>query len=509
MAISRKADTMRKKNSTNSAEDREYSISSGLIDEKPNPSRNDWLKIAKEHFLKNDLRIAIIDGVPSVFVYSEEVQSWVWTGYEDGMFTRLMGEMDDAIKDKYKLTHAKKPDKIPIHEFKYVLKDLFMNAPKIDSFQGWIKSLIWDGKDRMKYVGKAMGLSIHPRGQTEGYKDISSEEEDLYIFNIIHMIIVGAIQRHFEPFIQQAVPILIGDGGIGKTGTLRALSVFPDKWYSYADKYTMSEGHSNELREFSRKQKGCLIFELKEIESILTKDNTGMIKSILDTEYAEYRDLYQSNRTRTPYTAFWVGTTNHDAILHDKTGNRRFMLAFMEEQKDTPNRESLTDIEYLEKPIFLGTDDDEHKKFIEQLFAQGYEEYLRGITYDFYYKNRPEIKKIQNILNETALVEPEGMELLVSMIRYECDHNPYGKKFIIWSEFVKKFQQEEGFRFSETARNKLYKSFKENPRRFGFSSIKTFRLGTSVYGTEYGKGYELQNPELCDLFTKGLSESEY
>ena len=490
---------MNSENTNSSANGKEqfFNGMKDIIDEKIKVQREDRNNILKKYWAG---KLATVDQVPSVFVHTLENKKGEWKPYfKSDFYQSLLSESDLAINNEYRM-YKNFNYQIPNGEFDTILGMLFAEQ-KIDTFQEWVKTLTWDGIDRMSSLGRAMGLSVIPRGQEDRFKIISREEEDLYIQNVIQILLVGTVQRHFEPFIQQVIPIIVGDGGVGKSESLRALSL--NKWYGSIQGIISPE---NNGREFYRLQFGKVLVELKEIDNLLRKDNTGLIKALFDSEYAEFNEKHEKGIKKIPLTGICVGTTNEDSILHDKTGNRRFLLIYMYRQQDTPNREAMKDTDisgYLDSPIFLGINDEDHKKFIEQLYAQAYYNYLNGEKYDFYYKDNSIIQKIQKLLNETALIELEGMVQLVAKLRYECENCKYGNNSVKWTDFCLKFEQEFSSSFSKSDFKELYKSFKENPRRFGFSNYKAIRMSLD----QIGKGYQLEDPDLCDRFLKGLIET--
>lgn len=470
----------------------------GILDGKPTIARKDVDEILLQYF---NGKLATVDYKPSVLEKSlkdgKPVQEWV--PYSQSQhFRTLITEGDEAIKRQYR-AYKQFNFKIPKSEFPDILGLIFAQK-KIDLFMNWVKSKEWDGIDRLSTLHKAIGLTTSPK---EGINLVSSDDDDLYCKSIIHMLTVGPIQRRHQPFVQDFVPIISGSQNAGKSTSMSGLLGNHEEWFSVI-LGAISPEHNG--REFYRLQFGKALTELKEIDSILTKDNTGLVKALLDGKIVEFNEKNETGLRRVPLTSFLFGTTNLKQIFHDRTGNRRFLPVFMYQQIDTPNREELknTDLfRYVNDPLYLPW----HPEYAQQIMAQAYDQYQNKEMYDFYIDRTDKdntVLRVQKVLNAYAMRELEGMDLFVGFCRSECEKNLY--KSAIWTDIKTKFQTSERGNLSISDCKAIFESFKENPLRFGFEGIKSVRIGQpSLTDRGVGRGIKLLDPEICDRFTLGTS----
>lgn len=445
-------------------------------------------------------RMALRDSTPSIKINGE------WVSYSQSKHFRiLLSESDEVIRQTYQSILGQEDFEnfnyqIPRAEYPEILSMLF-NQEQQDTFLEWVKSEEWDGIDRLSTLHKAIGLTSTPFNEQP---IVSSDDDDRYCMAIVHMIIVGAVQRHIEPFIQDFVPVIVGAQGCGKSSTLRALAgCFDDPTKGWYYGQSGSINPDNNGREFYRPQLGKAIVELVEIDRLLKKDSTGLIKALLERPDAYYNEKHEKTMTQKYLTAFVTGTTNFERILIDNSGNRRFAIVYMNQQEDTPNRESLKGVdnfEYTNAPLYLRY----HPEYVQQLYAQAYYELMENDEpYDFFVDrgNKEDIfTKVQKKLNLLALKEPENMDVFVGFMRAKCEENIY--KVCNWVEIKTQFILENEKMMNKFQFETLFKSFKENPKRFGFSEYGTFRINKD----KTVRGYTLIDSDMAINFSENYNE---
>lgn len=460
------------------------------------PERMDVDAILKKYYRG---RLAIRDFRPSVKLGGG------WVEYNQSKHRRkILSESDEAVKQFYipRLTNdefKKYNYRIPQGEFDDIVMMLF-NEEQQDTFLEYVQSTPWDGIDRMSTLHKAIGLSSTP---FNGHPVVNPDEDDHYCKALVHMILVGAIQRHIRPFTQDYVPVIVGRPGCGKSTTLRALGGSFENdlqgWYTGVKGKISTE---NQGREFYRPQLGKSIVELVEIDGILKKTDTGFLKSFLDGSHARFNEKHEKGMREYPLTAFITGTTNYERFLVDNTGNRRFLIVYMTQQEDTPNRESLKNVDnfrYTNEPLYLKF----HPEYVQQLYAQAYQEFLNDEPYDFYVDhNDPEniILKVQRKLNNLSLKKPEYMDLFVGFVRAKCEESYYlGCR---WTDVKTEFSTQNKDLMTKFQFDVLFRTFRENPSMYGFSEYDTVRISKEVTA----RGYTLVDPDITEEFTKNYSD---
>ena len=461
------------------------------------PRRIDVDFILKQYFKG---RLALRDSTPSFNIDGE------WVNYTQSHHLRiLLTESDEVIREVYKAILSEEQQKkynyqIPKSEFPDILSMLF-NQDHQDTFLEWVHSVPWDGIDRLSSLHKAIGLTSTPYNEEP---ICSNDDDDFYCRTIVHMIIVGSIQRHIKPFIQEYIPVLIGSQGCGKSSTLRALGgCFNDPTKGWYFGHAGTVNPDNNGREFFRPQIGKAIVELAEIDHLLTHDKTGLIKAFLDKPFAEYNEKHEKTMTKKNLTAFITGTTNFGQFLIDNSGNRRFAIVYMNQQNDTPDRESLKEtnlFDYVNAPLYLR----DHPDYVQQLYAQAYQKYIEdGEEYDFYIdRSNPDdiFTKVQKRMNNLSMREPQYMDLLVAYMRKQCENNY--SKVCSWADIQRDFSLENEKIIDKFQLKTLFKSFKEHPNKFGFSEYGSQRLTND----KVIKGFKLIDENRAENFTKNYSE---
>lgn len=460
------------------------------------PRRMDVDMILKKYYQG---RLLLRDFKPSIKVNGG------WVEYSASKHERkLLSESDEAVRQFYmsRLTQSefqKYKYQIPKSEFPDILGMLF-NEEQQDTFLEWVKSVPWDGIDRKSTLHKAIGLSSTPFNEQPV---VGPDDDDHYCKAIVHMLLVGAIQRHIKPFTQDFIPVIVGLQGSGKSTTLKALGgSFDDDVQGWYCGFTGSINPDNNGREFFRPQLGKAVVELVEIDHVLKKDTTGLIKGFLSNSHARFNEKHEKGMKEYPLTAFITGTTNYERFLIDNTGNRRFLIVYMTQQEDTPKRESLKETDlfgYTNAPLYLKF----HPEYVQQLYAQAYQELQNNELYDFYVdRDDPKniVLNVQSKLNLLALKEPEYMDLLVGYMRSKCEENYYN--VCNWVDIRTGFMNENKELMTKFQFETLFKSFRENPKRFGFSDYGTFRITNE----KTVKGFRLIDSEINENFTRNYSE---
>lgn len=225
----------------------------------------------------------------NVLTYSPEIT-------EDGK-VRKWTDADDAkareyIEEKYKLYSPNKYE----DAMRSVLKDREYHPIK-----QIIEGIVWDGKPRIKtFLSKWLKC-----------------EDSEYTQEVSRLIFAGGIHRLYHPGCKfDDVPILIGTKqGEGKSTFVRWLAL-EDRFYSEA---TEIEGQKGiEALE------GVWISELGELLAITKAREIEAVKSFLTRTVDKYRAPYDRRTTDRPRQCIFIGTTNKEQFLTDKTGNRRF-----------------------------------------------------------------------------------------------------------------------------------------------------------------------------------------
>ena len=171
----------------------------------------------------------------------------------------------------------------------------------------WIESKQWDGKKRAEdYFVDNLGAKC------------GDDSEKHYVHQVTRLMLLGAVSRVYYPGIKfDYVVILQGKQGIGKTAAVNKLC--PDDKF-----FTSSLKSMGKDKEDSIDLQGYWLVELGEL-SALSASSLRDTKNFITIKYDNYRDPYATDNTPHPRKCIFVGTTNQDSYLRDKTGERRFL----------------------------------------------------------------------------------------------------------------------------------------------------------------------------------------
>ena len=108
--------------------------------------------------------------------------------------------------------------------------------------------------------------------------------------------------------------ILYGETGIGKSTAIKILSMC-EEWYQ-------DQGFKIGDKDVAQLFQGCFLYELKELANRSTPERE---KQFYEQPVDTVRLPYDRRAKRLPRRCSFIGTTNRSDILHDATGNRRYL----------------------------------------------------------------------------------------------------------------------------------------------------------------------------------------
>lgn len=165
----------------------------------------------------------------------------------------------------------------------------------------WFDTLKWDGE---------------PRADGVLWTFLGCELDD-YNIEVTRIMLYGILARALKPGIKfDYIPVLVGKQGIGKSQFCRALCP-REEWY--LDGLNTMEGD-----EAIEKIRNKLIVEVAELAN-LRRDKLETVKSFLTRRVDTLRPKYAKNTEDRPRGCVFIGTTNVNQFLVDKTGNRRWL----------------------------------------------------------------------------------------------------------------------------------------------------------------------------------------
>lgn len=164
-----------------------------------------------------------------------------------------------------------------------------------------IEGIQWDGENRIEHcLAKWM-----------------KAEDSAYTREVSRLIFAGGINRLYNPGCKfDDVPVLVGTKqGEGKSTFIRWLAI-NEVWFTEIKKV---DGADSIEQLF-----GAWICEIPELSAFKKADDVESIKAYVTRTKDKYRKPYDKSPVEYPRRVIFIGTTNNDRFLTDKTGNRRF-----------------------------------------------------------------------------------------------------------------------------------------------------------------------------------------
>ena len=177
---------------------------------------------------------------------------------------------------------------------------IYFNGHKVNPLLDILNSLEWDGKPRVEQF-------LH---------DVLKADDSDYIRECSRLIFAGGVHRAYNPGCKfDDMIVLIGGQGVGKSTIVRWLNI-EDQFYQ-------------EIKTISGKEgieaiRGVWIGEVSELMAMTRVKEAEAVKAYITSQKDSYRPPYQKNVQTIPRRCVFIGTTNNQQFLTDKTGNRRF-----------------------------------------------------------------------------------------------------------------------------------------------------------------------------------------
>lgn len=169
---------------------------------------------------------------------------------------------------------------------------------RYDSARDWLKSLTWDGVDRLE----SWLLMTYGVRDTKYHRAVGSN----WLKGLVKRIVNPGCKFDF---------VLVLEGPQGSRKSM-SLGILGSDWH-------VETTMSTDNKDFFMQMKGKAIIEFAEGET-LSRTETKRMKAIITTQVDTYRPAYGRNIQDFPRRCVFAMTTNQDRYFKDETGNRRF-----------------------------------------------------------------------------------------------------------------------------------------------------------------------------------------
>lgn len=262
------------------------------------------------------------------------------------------------------------------------------NSRKYHPIKQTIESIKWDGQDRISSIlTKWMGV-----------------EDNDYTREVSRLIFAGGIHRLYNPGCKfEDMPVLVGGQGAGKSSFVRFLAI-EDRFFT---ELTTIDG-----KEGSEGVEGAWIVEVSELLALTKTKEQEAVKAYLSRLVDKYRPAYGRHIVERKRTCAFIGTTNREQFITDKTGGRRFY----------PVRCRNTGYDLFDH-------EEECREYIKQCWAEAYHKMHSDFMNPYAKREiRPQIETEQ----ESAMEE----DFRIGMIQAWLDHKApdYVCSGMIWEE---------------------------------------------------------------------------
>ena len=179
-------------------------------------------------------------------------------------------------------------------------------ARKFHPVRDYLNGAVWDGVPRLERV----------------LVDFLGADDTPYTRAVTRKALIAAVARIFRPGVKFDYMLTIrGRQGLGKSAFIAKLG---GAWFS--DSFATLQG-----KDAFEQVQGVWIMEIGELAS-MKKAEVEQIKLYLSKQVDRFRPAYGRRIQEFPRQCIFIGTTNEEQFLRDKTGNRRFWVV------DTPNK---------------------------------------------------------------------------------------------------------------------------------------------------------------------------
>ena len=256
---------------------------------------------------------------------------------------------------------------------------IFFREREYNPIQDLVNGLEWDGEERCERF----------------LIDWAKADDTPYTREVSRLIFAGGINRLYNPGCKfDDVPVLIGTSqGEGKSTLV--------SWLAMHDKY-FSEVTEMDGQKGIEQLEGAWICEIAELLALTKAKEQEAVKSYITRKKDKYRKPYDRQTVEYPRRCIFIGTTNNEQFLKDKTGNRRFYP-----------------VKVHSSGYWLYDHEQECRDYIIQCWAEARDKYMQGEMPNF---------SDRDLLDSFKAAQDEAMEddWRVGVIEAFLDKQPEG-----------------------------------------------------------------------------------
>ena len=254
----------------------------------------------------------------------------------------------------------------------------------------YIERETWDGVERVSSV----------------FIDYLGVEDSVYTREVTKKWFTGAVARIYRPGVKfEMVPILSGEQGLGKSTLIQKLAP------SFFSDSLRGLGESKDDLQFLI---GSWLLEISEL-SAMKRTEVEKTKQFISTTSDRFRVAYAEGPQTYQRTCVFIGTSNDDQFLKDKTGNRRFYPLSCDKTRRT-------------RTVFDGS----LEKIVGQLWAEAKSYFDRGEKLHL----DEEIEKMALDRQKEAMIEDLTEKIIYEYLEIELPEDWYSRPDSERSEFI-------------------------------------------------------------------------
>jgi predicted P-loop ATPase len=172
---------------------------------------------------------------------------------------------------------------------------------EFDTGQIWLNSLEWDGIPRVELF----------------LRDCFGAEDTDYARAVSLYLWTALAGRVMKPGCKaDMVPVAVGPQGAMKSSTVAAIVPSPEHFLE------LDMGGKDD--DMARLMRGKLVIELGELKGLRARESE-QVKAFITRQYEEWVPKYREMKVTYPRRCVFIGTTNNEEFLQDRTGHRRWL----------------------------------------------------------------------------------------------------------------------------------------------------------------------------------------
>lgn len=273
-----------------------------------------WDIVGKDGYCKTERTIRDILATRPIF-HKKEIEDFI-SFYYSLQF--------NVVRGKPELRKSTTFEELDDFKFNSILREIINRGGKITT--QYLRQLLTSDFikrfDPFKEYFSALPRWVVASGDdpiSELASKVKTTDDDYWLWCLKRWLVAAVATALEENTANHQVLVLSGSQGHGKTTYLKRL--LPPKLTGYAYSGTIDPASKDSLSYLAE----CLLINLDELDS-LNRSKEAVLKELITKDTIKYRRPYGTYNENYTRKASFTGSVNHEAILSDSSGSRRFLV---------------------------------------------------------------------------------------------------------------------------------------------------------------------------------------